>query len=174
MASSKLSKKKIEQLLNELNQALAKKHVSGEIYLLGGAVMCLAFKARDSTQDLVAVFEPKEVITAAADSIAKAHEIPSSWLNDAVRGFLSDSATFVPYLELSNLKVFTATADYIFAMKCLSFRIGAEYADESDIRFLLRYLNVRDFPEALQIVKRFYPESMIPQKTFYALQEILA
>ncbi len=173
MAAPKLSRRKIEQLLSELNQSLTKEGVVGEVYLLGGAVMCLAFKARESTQDLDAIFEPKQIITEAAETIAKAHEIPTNWLNDAVKGFLSDSATFAPYLELSNLRVFTATADYIFAMKCLSFRIGAEFADESDIRFLLRYLNVSSFKEALEIAKRFYPEKMIPQKTYYALQEIL-
>ena len=174
MTVSKLSRAKIESLLRELNSSLVGRSISGEIYLLGGAVMCLAFKARKATQDLNAIFEPKETIMEAAHQIAVANKLPPDWLNDAVKGFLSSSATFEPYLDLSNLKVFTATAEYIFAMKCLSFRIGPEFADEEDVRFLLRYLNIRKAEDAINLVKQYYPEKLIPQKTYYALQEILS
>ena len=40
---SGLSKSDIHKLLQELNQELAKENKHGEIYLVGGAVMCLVF-----------------------------------------------------------------------------------------------------------------------------------
>lgn len=58
-------------------------------------------------------------------------------------------------------------------MKCLAMRLGEEFHDEADIRFLLRYLNVSDYPRAIEIIARYYPLERLPQKTLYALEEIL-
>jgi hypothetical protein len=58
-------------------------------------------------------------------------------------------------------------------MKCLSFRMGTEFTDEDDVRFLLRMLNVETVEEAVKIIERYYPTRMMPQKAYYALQEIL-
>ncbi len=49
----------------------------------------------------------------------------------------------------------------------------AEFHDESDMRFLLRYLNLTSYAEAVTILDRFYPRERYPQKTLYALEEIL-
>ena len=66
-----------------------------------------------------------------------------------------------------------AQPEYLLAMKCLAFRIGAEFHDEDDIRFLLRLLNISTYDKALEIITRFYPLQRFPQKTLYALQELL-
>jgi hypothetical protein len=58
-------------------------------------------------------------------------------------------------------------------MKCVSMRLGKEYYDEADIRFLLRLLNIRNSHSALAVIDQYYPRSRIPQKTFYALEEML-
>jgi hypothetical protein len=58
-------------------------------------------------------------------------------------------------------------------MKCLSMRIGLEFRDEEDVRFLLRLLDVRSYDEALAILAQYYPLERFPQKTLYALQELL-
>jgi hypothetical protein len=67
----------------------------------------------------------------------------------------------------------TAQPEYLLAMKCLAFRIGAEFHDEEDVRFLLRLLNISTYDKALEIIARFYPLQRFPQKTLYALQELL-
>ena len=67
----------------------------------------------------------------------------------------------------------TASPEYLLAMKCLGMRLGPEFHDEADIRYLLRYLNVTDYETAMEIVTRYYPTKRIPQKTLYALEEIL-
>jgi hypothetical protein len=40
--------------------------------------------------------------------------------------------------ELDHLRVMVAQPGYLLAMKCLSLRIGAEFRDDDDIRYLLR------------------------------------
>ena len=68
-----LSKKQILSLLEQLNTELVKEKAIGELYLMGGAVMCLAYDARASTQDLDAVFKPAKIIRDAARRIAALH-----------------------------------------------------------------------------------------------------
>ncbi len=58
-------------------------------------------------------------------------------------------------------------------MKCLSFRIGAEFHDEDDVRYLLRHLDIGTYEQALATIARFYPLDRFPQKTLYALEELL-
>jgi len=58
-------------------------------------------------------------------------------------------------------------------MKCLAMRLGREFHDETDVRYLLRYLNIERYEDAVDVVCSFYPLQRFPQKTFYALREIL-
>lgn len=97
----------------------------------------------------------------------------NDWLNDGVKGFLSEKGTFETYIELPNLRVFIATPEYLLAMKCLSMRIGREFQDEADVRFLLRYLNIEKLNQALEIIGLYYPPDKFPAKTRFALEEIL-
>ena len=108
--------------------------LKGELYLAGGAVMCLVFKARPSTRDVDGYFEPAAKLREAARRVALKAGVKEDWLNDGVKGYLSEKGSFNPYLELSHLKVFTARPDYLLAMKCLAMRIGEEFHDLDDIR----------------------------------------
>ena len=168
-----LDRTDIERLLALVNGELQRSDVTGEIYLVGGAVMCLAFNARSSTKDLDAYFEPTKTIRDAASRVAERENYPIDWLNDAVKGYLSPQGDYDPYLDLSHLKVFVARPEYLLAMKCLAMRLGEEFHDESDIRFLLRYLNISSYQVAIDFVAKYYPVEQIPQKTLYALEEIL-
>jgi hypothetical protein len=168
-----LSRADMIRLFERLNADLANQGVTGELYLVGGAVMCLVFDARPSTKNLDGYFQPTRAIRDAAARVAAASGIDEDWLNDAAKGFLGSTGDFDGYLELSNLRVLTATPEYLLAMKCLAMRLGEEFHDEDDVRYLLRYLNVRRYDAALEIVARYYPLERIPQKTLYALEEIL-
>jgi len=167
------SKRDIERLFERLNEEIARRAITGEVYLVGGAVMCLVFDARASTRDIDAFFRPAKEVRAAARAVAAAAGLPGDWLNDAVKGYLSHRQDFHRYLELSNLRVLTASPEYLLAMKCLAMRLGEGFHDEDDVRFLLRYLNLTDYRKALEVVTRYYPRERFPQKTLYALEEIL-
>jgi hypothetical protein len=168
-----LTKEKILNLLKTLNANLKKQDIKGEIYLTGGAVMCLVFDARPSTIDIDAIFKPAEIIRREAANIALAENLNVNWLNDAVKGFLSDKNSFNNFLELSNLIIYTPHPEYLLAMKCLAMRIGFEFHDEQDVRYLLRFLNIEKYEEAVKIITKYYPLERFPQKTLYALEELL-
>ena len=157
-----------------LNERLAAEDVVGEVYLVGGAVMALAFAARPSTNDVDALFVPKEVVRRLARRVALDAGVSENWLNDAVKGFLSERGEFSTWLELSHLKVFIPVPEYLLAMKCLAFRLGPEFHDEADVRYLLRYLNIESPSSALAVFERYYPADRIPAKTRFALEELLA
>lgn len=135
--------------------------------------MCLAFNERPSTKDVDAYFVPKTKIREAARQVGLEHGVGEEWLNDAVKGYLSSEGSFDPFLDLGSLRVFVARPEYLLAMKCLSMRLGPEFHDEDDVRFLLRYLNIEGYDKAVEIVTRYYPLERFPQKALYALEEIL-
>ena len=169
-----LAREDILRLLSSLNDELARDGIKGEIYIVGGAVMCLALEARPSTNDVDGYFKPTRAIRAAAQRVAAAEDISPDWLNDAVKGYTSPNGEFVQFMDASHLRVMTASPSYLLAMKCLAMRLGAEFQDENDVRFLLRYLNIRNYGAALEIITQYYPLERFPQKTLYALEELCA
>lgn len=173
MTSSALSADRIERLLRALDQQLRAVSIIGEVYIVGGAALCIALRARPSTRDVDAYFEPARAVREAAARVAADHDVPDGWLNDAAKGYLSPVGEYRPYLALPNLRVMTAQPEYLLAMKCLAFRLGGEFHDESDVRFLLRLLGIERYENALETITRFYPLDRFPQKTLYALEEIL-
>lgn len=96
-----------------------------------------------------------------------------TWLDDAVKAFLSPHGDFVPGLELGHLKVFVAAPEYLLAMTCVAFRLGPEFHDEDDVRFVLRHLGIARATDALTIVERYFPPERVPPKTRDALEELL-
>jgi hypothetical protein len=135
--------------------------------------MCLAHDARPSTSDVDAVFTPAAKVREAAARAAARAGLPADWLNDAVKGYLSAAGDFAPFLELDHLRVLIARPEYLLAMKCLAMRIGAGSHDEEDVRFLLRLLDIRSYDQAIRLISRYYPLERFPQKTLYALEELL-
>jgi hypothetical protein len=169
-----LAKREIERLFKLLNDELAKTNQTGEVYLVGGAVMCLVYDARASTKDVDALFKPAAAIREAARRVALQARAADDWLNDGVKGYLSERGDFRRYVDHSNLRVMVATPEYLLAMKCLAMRLGAEFHDEADIRFLLRLLDITRYDDALAVIGRYYPLNKFPQKTLYALEEMIA
>jgi hypothetical protein len=109
----------------------------------------------------------------AAARVASRARVKADWLNDAVKGFISPQGDFAAFLELDHLRIMVAQPEYMLAMKCLSMRIGTEFHDEDDVRFLLRLLEIRTYENAVAIITRYYPLERFPQKTLYALAELL-
>jgi hypothetical protein len=168
-----LSDRDIRRLFELLNEELRRAATEGELFLVGGAVMCLAYAARPSTQDVDALFRPAREVREAAARVAIQSGIEPDWLNDSVKGFLSERGAFTPFLELDHLRIMVAQPEYLLAMKCLSLRIGAEFHDEDDVRYLLRHLGINSYEQAVAVITRFYPLERFPQKTLYALRELL-
>ncbi len=98
--------------------------------------------------------------------------VPETWLNDAVKAWLSPRGTFDRYLERPHLQVFVAQPEYLLAMKAVALRLGEEFHDLDDVRYLLRYRNITCATEVLAIIGRYFDEPRIPVKTRLALEEL--
>lgn len=170
----KLTKADILRLFQLLDAELAAADAEGEVYLVGGAVMCLVLNARESTKDMDAFFKPTRLIREAAARVAAQANVPDNWLNDAVKGYLSLRGEFASYLESPHLRVFVAKPEYLLAMKCASMRLGEEFHDLDDVRYLLRYLNIDNAEDAMAIVLQYYDESHLLPKTRLALEDLLS
>ena len=170
---SALGREQIVTLFHALNERLAAADVKGQLFVVGGAVLCLVHRARPSTQDVDAVFLPKSELRSIAASVAEDFDLPDNWLNDAAKGFMSDAGSFEPFLALSHLTIMTASAEYLFAMKAIAMRIGAEFHDEGDVRFLLRYLGIQSCDDAITVIERYFPPKRILPKTVFALEEMI-
>ncbi len=167
-----MEKKEIDFYLEKLSEFLDLRGIKGEIVLYGGAAMVLALKARPSTKDVDAVFIPKKMIYQAAKEVEERYGAPEGWLNDAVKGFISLREERDPYRDFPNLKVFTATPEYLLAMKCLSLRIGLGSRDVEDIRFLIRHLGIGSAQDLLDRIEKYYPKRQISPKTQFAIEEL--
>ena len=165
---------RIEELLRKLNVEMAQLGVRGEVFLVGGAVMCLVFHAREATKDIDALLVPSSELRAAARRIADREGLPADWINDAVKGFFSETGRFEIYLEMSHLKVFSPHPEYLLAMKCLAMRLGEEFQDRADVALLLKMLGVRDMEEVETILTRYYPLERFPARSMYVLEELLS
>jgi hypothetical protein len=168
-----LTQADLRRLFDLLNEELRRTGTHGELFLVGGAVMCLAYAARPATQDVDGVFRPPTQVREAAARVATRAKVKADWLNDGVKGFLSAQGDFAPFLELDHLRILVAQPEYLLAMKCMALRIGAEFHDEDDVRYLLRLLEIRSYPQAMAVITKYYPAERFPQKTLYALEELL-
>lgn len=170
-----LTKQDIIKFLEELSDQLKTQGVKGEVLLFGGAAMILTFNARVDTKDIDAVFTPKKEFQEAIVKVAKNNDLKNNWLNDAVKGFLySDKFNQKEILKFDNLNVYVPEPEYLLAMKVISMRTEAVSSDFDDIRILLKATGIDTPEKVISLVKEYYPEKMIPQKSFYAIEEILS
>jgi hypothetical protein len=157
--------------LEALGDELTAQGVRGQIFVVGGAAMALAYSTRRVTRDIDAVFEPKLAIYRAAARVAERLDLPDDWLNDAVKGFLpGEDPDARPLPEIQGIEVTTASPRYLLAMKLLAMRFGE---DDDDIQILLQQTGIATVDEALDLLARMYPGRTPPAKTRLFLEEIL-
>ena len=172
---STLSREQILRALAALAEALGHEGVTGEICLFGGTVMVLAFTARVATKDVDALFAPAPLIRELADRIGEAQGLPSGWINDGVKGFVSarHEVTTGNLPQFAHLRLTMPVPEYLLAMKCMAARLGGpggEGSDVADIIFLIRHLHLTSPAAVLEIVGHYYPASRIPVKTQYLIE----
>lgn len=174
-SGSALTREIILPALAALSDALGKQGVTGELCLFGGTVMVLAFKARLSTKDVDALFQPTQSIREAARRIAEEQHLPADWLNDGVKGYVSSrhETTAGNLPQFPHLRLTMPVPEYLLAMKCMAARLGGtsgEPTDVPDIVVLIQHLQLRSSREVLDLVGQYYPASRIPVKTQYLVE----
>ena len=88
MSEKQFSRARIIAALEALGEELTERGIHGQLFIVGGAAMALAYSNRRVTKDIDAVFEPKAAIYEAAERVAERLGLPEDWLNDGVKGFL--------------------------------------------------------------------------------------
>jgi len=165
------SRQQIITALRALGDDLTRQGVRGQLFIVGGAAMALAYSTRRVTKDIDAVFEPKVVIYQAAARVAEDLGLPGDWLNDAVKGFLpGEDEGALPLPEVEGIEVTTASPRYLLAMKLMAMRFGE---DDEDIKILLHQAGIGHANEALDLLSSLYPNQEPPLKTQLFLEEIL-
>jgi hypothetical protein len=162
---------KIVSALQALGGELTRQDIRGQIFIVGGAAMALAYSTRRVTKDIDAVFEPKSAIYAAAEKVAEEQGLPADWLNDAAKAFMpGKDAHARPLPDIKGIEVTTASPKYLLAMKLMAMRFGE---DDHDIEILLEQCDMHTAPEALDLLKEMYPSTEPPAKTRFFLEELL-
>jgi hypothetical protein len=172
-----LGRDQVLEAFRRLSGHLAESGVIGEIQLLGGAVMMLAFQAREATKDVDAIFAPTREIRAAASRVAEEMGLNSDWLNDGAKGFASGAGDFSDQAlpQFPNLRLLAPTPEYMLAMKVMAARTpaGTERGDKDDIRLLMNRLGLNNAGEVMDLVERYYPAAQILPRSRYLVDEIL-
>jgi len=127
------------------------------------------FDARDSTRDIDAIFHPSADMRKIINSMAIDYDLPSDWLNDAVKPFITDKLTIRPHIKYSNLIVYSVDAESLLAMKLASARFGT--SDMKDSIFLMKHLNIKTEKEIFDIIDKFIePFLRRPSVKFFAIE----
>ena len=166
-----MDREQILAALEALAALLDERGIEGEMYLVGGAAIALAYDARRSTRDIDAVFEPKMAIYEAADEVARRLGLPVTWLNDAVKGFLAgDDPAASPVLDVPGLRCLAASPRMLLALKVLAHRVGE---DEDDVRLLAKRLELRTADEVLAVATEVFGDRLDTAARFF-VEEIFA
>jgi len=157
-------------LLEALAAELSVIGVRGEMFIVGGAAMALAYNTRRATRDIDAVFEPKTVVYRAAERVAIERGVDPGWLNDAVKGLLpGHDSTSTVLFERPGLAVRIASPRYLLAMKVMAARVER---DEDDIVRLAELSGTSSVAEVLDLVQTAYPQMPVAPRVQYFLEEL--
>jgi len=161
---------RIIDALQALGDELTREGIHGQIFIVGGAAMALAYSTRRVTKDIDAAFEPKSSIYMAAARVANDLGLPEDWLNDAAKGFMPGEDEHArPVPDIAGIDIATASPQYLLAMKLMAMRFGE---DDEDIEILLRECDLHSAEEALDLLERVYPHQEPAPKTRFFLEEL--
>jgi len=166
-----LTRKDILRALERLSEILEARGVKADLYVVGGAALTLAYKARPSTRDVYAIFKRKNEVFKAAAQVAREQRLPAEWLNDAAKKFLGrPDRRPRPILDLPGVRIMAGSPEYLLAMKVLADRNDR---DRGDLRFLIRLLGLRSVKQAERLFSEVYPSDAIPEDTRARLAELI-
>lgn len=158
---SELNVDRVSVLLAELGDRLAGRGIEGEIYVVGGAAMMLAYDRGRLTRDIDAVGVPQEEIDAEVRAMATDHkDLDPDWLYARVLPMLPRGvdAGRLQVLGGPGLTVNVASPRWLLAMKA---RAARGRRDLDDVWVLCQVLGLRTTAEVWQICDEVWGEDMI-------------
>ena len=152
---------KVSALLSELGERLAGRGIEGEIYVVGGAAMMLAYNRDRITKDIDAVGVPQAEIDAEVRAMAEDHkELEPDWLNARVLPLLprGKDGERLQVLGGPGLTVNVASPRWLLAMKS---RAARDERDLDDIWVLCQIIGIRTTDEVWAICDDVWGEGML-------------
>lgn len=152
---------RVSVLLAELGERLAARGIEGEIYVVGGAAMMLAYDRARITRDIDAIGVPQDAIDAEVRAMAADHkDLSPDWLNNRVLPMLPRGvdAGRLQVLGGPGLTVNVASATWLLAMKARAARMDR---DLDDLWVLCQILGLRTIDEVWQICDEVWGEDMM-------------
>ncbi|HET6810647.1 MAG TPA: DUF6036 family nucleotidyltransferase [Acidimicrobiales bacterium] len=167
---SLLDRNDLLQALRALDEELGRVGVRGEVFVVGGAAMALAYDARRATVDVDAVFAPSAEVREAARRVAERLGFEPGWLNDAAKAFVpGEDPERIGVYEGTHLSVAAGSPRLLLAMKLLAARVER---DQDDIRTLYGLCGFTTAAEGIELVTEAYPEARIAPRTRFLLEEL--
>lgn len=169
-----LSRGRILDLFSELGDELCRMGTRGDVFIVGGAAMTVAYDARPATRDVDAIWHPSSEVREAAARVAERHpDLPRDWLNDSVKRFLPRDDPGPPRVVFEGdcLTVSAASPEYMLATKLLASRASR---DEADILTLHDLCGFTTAEQGLAVLERFYGSQPVEAKVRFLLEELLA
>lgn len=161
-----LTKAEILEYFEIINERLAAIEKYGEILLVGGAALTLVYNARNSTQDIDAIFEPKVDMRNIIKEIAYDYDLDDDWLNDGAKAFITPYMDRVLVKSYSNLRVESVDAEGLLAMKLSSARSLSK--DMDDAITLMKYLKIKSKDDLFEILEQYIdPNRLTPQVEYF-------
>jgi hypothetical protein len=166
-----MERSEILATLTAVGRLLQNRGLQGDLYLVGGAAMAVAYDARRSTRQVDAIFEPKLAIYEAAAAMARDRGLPPDWLNDAVKGFITVRD---PYdgvaIDLPGLRVQAASPQMLLALKVLAARVGE---DDDDVAWLAQHLGLGTADEVLDMVVSVIGEERLSSRSQFFVEAVM-
>jgi hypothetical protein len=151
----------VSALLRELGERLVGRGIEGEIYVVRGAAMMLAYDRTRITRDIDAVGVPQAEIDAEVRAMAADHrDLDPDWLNARVLPLLPRGVDGerLQVLGGPGLTVNVASPTWMLAMKA---RAAREDRDLDDIWVLCQVLGLRAVDDVWAICDTVWGEDMI-------------
>jgi len=178
MPYESLSKARITQALRRLGELAHAEQLTLEVALYGGAVFTLVYGSREATKDVEALVRPSKEAKRLAAAVASEQGLPSDWLNDQVKQFVSpkeekrklNGDDFGPGLRVS-----VPTAAYLLALKLRACRprLPGYPGDEEDILFLLRKTKPKSVAEVGKNYEKFFPGDVLSDRAEALVEQVI-
>ncbi len=150
---------------------LERRGVVGQVHVVGGAAMLLAYDSRVTTRDIDALFSPDGPMLDAIREVADERGWPRTWLNNQASSYVSRApGEGSPVFDHPFLHVVATPAEHLLAMKVVAAR-GVR--DGEDIRVLLDRLRITTAAGVWEIVARFFPGETITDRSRLLVEDLL-
>ena len=136
--------------------------------------MAVYFQSRASTADVDGIFAPAPETRRWAQTVADELELPSDWLNDGAKGYLTGESEGPVLHRSAGIVVQTVAFAHLLALKLMAWRDDVDVSDALRILQALKEQPGADCSSLEKLSELVEPYLVPPQrmKASYALEEL--